>query len=344
MHLRFISSRGALVPFAFRAKQAGHDVSVWLRDKSRQWDGILPKVSRFGEGLTKDHLLLFDSPGGGKTAERLQKQGYRVLGGSDLHDSLGEHEFARRELGKCGVKLSEGYGTASRSPGVWIEGWFNGERWINPATIAFVWRRLMPGELGPDIRSSMCCVTALPAIDKLVESTLWRTTVLLQRARFFGVLAFELDGDGDVMNVRTVVAPDVFAASQQLLDYTKLLDVMTSKDGMRLEQRADFAASIRVTQPWPKAHVVIEGVTREMLPFVDFFDVMNDPNNTLVTAGANGHVATVSAGGANVVEAATVIYPILGALRFKDRQFRVDLVDAFNLTVGDTLPTEVANA
>lgn len=85
-----LSGAGDGCGLALRLRQEGNDVAVWIREaRSKQnFDGLLMKVKRWEEFLDDDTIVLFDSTGGGTTAERLKSRGHFVFAGGDFADQL----------------------------------------------------------------------------------------------------------------------------------------------------------------------------------------------------------------------------------------------------------------
>jgi phosphoribosylamine--glycine ligase len=86
-----LSGGGDGLGLALRLKWEGHEVATWIRERKskRNYEGLLTKIDRNWETfLTPDTVVLFDSSGGGKTADRLRAQGYHVFTGSVFADQL----------------------------------------------------------------------------------------------------------------------------------------------------------------------------------------------------------------------------------------------------------------
>lgn len=86
----FLSNAGDGLGLAYKLREAGHSVAVWIREKhSRQnYDGILQKVERWEDWLDAKTIVMFDSTGGGKLADRLRSKGHFVFGASAFADQL----------------------------------------------------------------------------------------------------------------------------------------------------------------------------------------------------------------------------------------------------------------
>lgn len=90
----FLSNTGDGFSLALNLRGHGYDVAGWVRKKtSRQnFDGIIRKVERWEDWLDEQTIIIFDSTGGGKLADRLRSKGHFVLGGSAFADQI---EFDR---------------------------------------------------------------------------------------------------------------------------------------------------------------------------------------------------------------------------------------------------------
>lgn len=104
----FLSGAGDGLGLGLYLKRKGHNVAVWIREKRARnnYNGLLQKLKVWDEYLDKETVVIFDSTGGGNTADRLQKMGYKVFGGSTFADHLEKDRGAAFELLKqVGVKM-----------------------------------------------------------------------------------------------------------------------------------------------------------------------------------------------------------------------------------------------
>jgi len=85
-----ISGDGDGLGIALRLKEEGHDVTVQVKNKKAKGDyqNLLRRVEKMDDALTPDTVVVFDSTGGGKTADRLRGQGQPVVGASRFADQL----------------------------------------------------------------------------------------------------------------------------------------------------------------------------------------------------------------------------------------------------------------
>lgn len=106
MRILIHSKEGDSSGLAYLMHKEGAKVDFFVKNKifRRAMDGIVPRVETLEEGLAnKPDFVLFDLNGDGETADKLRKDGLRVVNGSKLADRM---EFDRA----WGVKLCEQYG------------------------------------------------------------------------------------------------------------------------------------------------------------------------------------------------------------------------------------------
>lgn len=94
MKFLFFSGGGDGLGLALRLAQEDNEVGVWIREKAckQNYDGLLRKVDDWNDFLDKDTISIFDSNGGGRTADRLRARGHFVCTGGTFADQL---EFDR---------------------------------------------------------------------------------------------------------------------------------------------------------------------------------------------------------------------------------------------------------
>lgn len=102
--IKLISKDGDFLSLAYRMALAGHDVTIYLENGSKMYDGILCKVHDINElDIQKDDMVIFDMVGGGAGADKLKDQGIHVVGAGGLNDDL---ELQRR----FGMEFMEDHG------------------------------------------------------------------------------------------------------------------------------------------------------------------------------------------------------------------------------------------
>lgn len=110
MKFLLISGGGDGLGLALRLKDEGHDVAVWIREGrcKKNYLGLLRHVDKWEEFLDGDTIILFDSNGGGRTADRLRARGHHVACGSAFADQLElDRQVAFELMQQAGVRVPE---------------------------------------------------------------------------------------------------------------------------------------------------------------------------------------------------------------------------------------------
>lgn len=111
MRFLLLSNDGDGLGIALRLKEEGHEVSAHIRNRkaSRDYDNLIAKHSDYTAALRSvgpSTIVVFDSTGGGKTAERLRSQGTPVIGASMLADQLElDRAFALGLMEEAGIQV-----------------------------------------------------------------------------------------------------------------------------------------------------------------------------------------------------------------------------------------------
>src|SRR5258708_1670201 len=106
MKILIHSASGDSGGLAFIMHREGASVDLYIKDafSRKVLDGIVPHVESLEEGLKKKpDLIIFDLNGDGEKADKLRKDGWKVIGGSKLCDRL---EMDR----SWGVQVAKQYG------------------------------------------------------------------------------------------------------------------------------------------------------------------------------------------------------------------------------------------
>src|ERR1700739_2166437 len=107
-----MSNTGDLFGLALKLREQGYDVAGRVRrNQSRQnFDGMLKKVDKFEDWVDDQTIIVFDSTGGGKLADRLRSKGHFVVGGSAFADQIEfDRGFAFALLEEVGVLVPESH-------------------------------------------------------------------------------------------------------------------------------------------------------------------------------------------------------------------------------------------
>lgn len=115
----FISKHGDILPLAQRIEDEGNETSLYVCND----EGLL--IDRHITDFCPD-IIYIDSFGFGAFAERLRKQGFKVIGGSRLTDELENNKgYERRVLKTFGLD-EDGAGATK----VGVDGFFNGKTMV----------------------------------------------------------------------------------------------------------------------------------------------------------------------------------------------------------------------
>lgn len=135
MRILFISYQLIAGNVAYRLKQEGHEVKLFVHDKERRenFHNLLEQTDDWRKELDwvgKDGLIVFDDIGYGALQDRLRKKGFAVFGGSALGDRLEEDRFfAQRVFAEHGMqtvpsqtfaKIEEAIAFAEANPRAWV--------------------------------------------------------------------------------------------------------------------------------------------------------------------------------------------------------------------------------
>jgi phosphoribosylamine---glycine ligase len=95
----------------YHLQKEGHSVRLFIDEENQKqnYEGMVEKVADWKKELGwvgKDGLTIFDSCGYGKEQDDLRKQGFSVVGGSELGDKL-EHDrqYGQRIFSECGIPI-----------------------------------------------------------------------------------------------------------------------------------------------------------------------------------------------------------------------------------------------
>jgi hypothetical protein len=328
MKYLFVSSKGDACPFAHRLADNEHDIKLYIKnDEHDLWSGLITKVPSFGEALEPDRIVVFDRPGGGRTADRLRRQGHTVVGAGRFHDRLAFMPAQAVEaLRADGIRVHPEFGKI-QNISLGIEGWFNGARWLFPSLVVLQWHRLMPADLGPWIGSTgTILIPLLNESAPLLTDTLYKLTSTLQHRKYCGPLGLTVDTSTlEVRSIRTHFDSNILSGLRHLLE-CDLIERLASPETTSIAMAYSLATVVRVTIPRPVPNLPIGGVDNDDLGMLDFFDVKLDPAGNLVTAGGSNHILNASVGRVEPREAAKVIFgDTLARLALQDKQYRIDL-------------------
>ncbi len=105
------SSSGDSGGLAYMMQREGAQVQIYIKDpfSRRVMEGIVPHVASMEEGLkNKPDFVLFDLNGDGKLADKIRKDGFSVVGGSELSDRLEmDRSYGAKVAKQFGIKCPE---------------------------------------------------------------------------------------------------------------------------------------------------------------------------------------------------------------------------------------------
>ncbi|MCG3205133.1 MAG: Phosphoribosylamine--glycine ligase [Elusimicrobia bacterium] len=102
----FVSEIGCIGDLAYVVKNEGHQVRYHIGDKHEKnvSDGFVDKVDDWEKHADWADVIIFDDIGFGGIAERLRKEGKKVVGGTPFSDKLEfDRDLAQEELRKVGI-------------------------------------------------------------------------------------------------------------------------------------------------------------------------------------------------------------------------------------------------
>ena len=403
-----LSGSGEGYGLALRLKQAGHKVAVNCRDNrtKQNYDGLLEKletVSNWENYLDDKTIVLFDSCGGGKTADRLRARGHFVWAGSVFADQLElDRSLAFEMLDQAGVKFpvtktfydwEEGrryarqfgerlvfkasgnlakdsevqtysaydtedmiamldyFESAATHPpefelqahvkGVAVssEGWFNGEKFLEPFNHTIEHKAMMNDDLGP---STGCAFNVVWKCD--------HDHVIEQGIRLFEPMLAEYGHIGPV-DLNTIVNEqgvwaleftprmgyDAFPTILELIseDVGELIAKMArGEQPTHMLLESGFGAGLRITVPphpseefKPYPGIPVRGFTRSDREHLYFFDVAFNEKNQLVTTAAYGNLLCATGKGPTIQAAFEGPNDLANKARIPEKQYRTDAVN-----------------
>jgi phosphoribosylamine--glycine ligase len=102
----FVSYEALIGDLAWEIKKAGHEVKYFIRDKSEKdvCDGFVDKVDDWEKFKDWADVIVFDDVGFGDIANKLRKEGKKVVGGSPYTDELElDRNFGQEEMKNAGI-------------------------------------------------------------------------------------------------------------------------------------------------------------------------------------------------------------------------------------------------
>lgn len=104
----FISHESLSGDLAWNLIKEGHHVRVYIENKNDDdvYEGFLERVEKSEDHYAWADVIVFDDTGFGELAEKLRKEGKKVVGGSIYTDRLEEdREFGQKEMEDSGITI-----------------------------------------------------------------------------------------------------------------------------------------------------------------------------------------------------------------------------------------------
>lgn len=212
--------------------------------------------------------------------------------------------------------------------------WFDGNQVIEGLTNHTIERKhLMNDDTGP---SGGCVGNVVWACGDcpICDQTVYKLIPFLQSHGYVGPIDVNavVDKEGGTYGLEFTprFGYDAFPTLLELLDGAvgELLAGGNSPVGLK----SGFAAGVRLTlSPWPaEKHkgpegLPIHGLNRSRLEHFYIYDVMEDVEGNLCTAGGYAIIGVANGYGENIDEAFSQAYRLVDRLEIPDKQFRTDL-------------------
>jgi len=317
MKFLLISNTGQGLGLALRLKEEGNDVAAAIRDgKSRRsYNGLVRKVQRWDDFLDPSTVVVFDSHGAGRTADRLRGKGNPVFGSSDFGDRLTQDkELAREFLKEAGAKL----------PARPVEGWFDGKKFLRPFVHTLTRNHLMNDDLGPEVESAGAL--AWPAKEE--EDVLSKMEPIFAHHGYVGPVSVDSKG------FKAHLSYDSLPALLRLHGGevgSLISNLAKSQTQGVLSLRDGYAGALRVSLPPPGRGKKLTGFTGEDRPSVYFYDVEFNGEGELRTTGDS--LAALTGLGETPTAAFEKPYEIAKRIELPERMYRTDLGPIFTREV-----------
>jgi len=316
-----LSGTGEGLGLALKLKQEGHRVSTWVREggAKRNFEGLLHSTSHWEKSLTRGTVVLFDSIGGGKTADRLRVEGYRVIGAGLFSDQVEfDWEITRELLREVDIRLASN----PVPPLFSVEGWFDGTRFLSPTLYSLRRTRLCNSDLGPRTDGMGTCLWAEEGVHGYLRC-------LEQKLRYFdylGPVSLTLDSQGTVVDWVCRFTFDSLPCWMRLWEgqgFSQLFLQNWTELPFRLDQ---FVSAVRLVQPgYGITKRVKSGVEIELPWEAYLYDVGTSEEGDFYSTGYRGLLCSVLETGATPFEATEQALEILRRSSFPDKLYRTDL-------------------
>lgn len=112
MRILFVSGDASGVSLCHKLHKEGNDVKLYIKENDsfiqKTCEGMVKKIDSLEKGVEwvgKDGLIVFDCIGFGKMQDKFRKDGFSVVGGSELGDLLeSDRQYGQKIFSACGIK------------------------------------------------------------------------------------------------------------------------------------------------------------------------------------------------------------------------------------------------
>lgn len=314
MKFLLISGYGDGLGLAFRLRSEGNDVASWVRasEFKENYDGLIHKLKRWEEFLDQDTVVLFDSPGAGKTADRLRLRGHKVVGASTFSDQLmKDWPLVEALAADCGVA------TSSVDANYCVQGWFDGEHFLPLFVASLETRKVLDKDLGPAHNRSTAVLAHAVGPEDPGVIILNKLEECLTGQGYIGPVTVGVSGDA-LCHLDFCFQFDRWIAFLGLLA-TPFTSLFENKGELTDEQVLTLRVGMYpITGKNNKPGEVVGGLTREDRPHLYFHNIRLNERNQIVMTGAGNDVVTIQ----GTIEQ---VYEIAGRVLLKHIQYRTDM-------------------
>ena len=202
MKVHAISRFGEVFPLAYALKRLGHDVTLYNAADNLVGDGLIP----FHESLTPPQGTDLCLLGNGLMC----KGDVPTIGATVYGDRLlSDEAYVQNLLQLAGIPRGE-----LRPVDMAIYGWFHNGELCEPAIVAQVMTKFLPGNLGPFVGFAGCMGKLIPLKSKLVDITLRRLESMIKLSHYTGVATLDFYHEGGTLYARDVslgLLPEAYA-------------------------------------------------------------------------------------------------------------------------------------
>jgi len=331
MKFLFVSKTGGSLGMAINLANNGHKVSI--SSLNSIGEGMVSQTS-YTENLlplayaqTPD-LIIVDEPSLGKQSDALRSKGFRVVCNSRWSDAMFNNKsYSNTVIKNLGFELYDG---KQEGYPITIEGWFNGNSFIN-SYIAFIYNRFMNDNLGQTVDCSGILINGKFNYGKLYDETIKKIETPLRRTSYCGPVSVNIIINNKSFYVSSIDAYPKAYTTYMLCEGTKtpFADLLLATvSGNNLPMYIDdwvigVALSI---PPYPNQStsndvVNIEGVNKYNDKHVWFVNARKS-DGKYKGSGLLGYVA---ARGKNIREARRRVYRTISNIVVPDLQYRTDI-------------------